>query len=155
MTTPRPAGRPAVLAVVALGGLLGASARHVLAQALPVDAGGVPWATAAANASGSLALGAVLGVLARRPPRHAVLRPFLTSGVLGGFTTMSTLQVETVLLVAGGHGPTAAAYAASSAVGGPVLAGLGLAIGRHRRGGAAPPAPPTRPSPAASPGRCR
>jgi CrcB protein len=123
-----------VLAAVAVGGMIGASARHGLARWIPVEAGRVPWATLTANLLGSFLLGVVLAVLAGRFPAHRHARPFLASGVLGGFTTMSTYQVETALLVRDGHKTTAAAYVLVSVAGGVGLAAVGLAGGRWAGG---------------------
>ena len=90
-------------------------------------------------------LGVVGAVLAGRcpAPRHA--RPFLASGLLGGFTTMSTYQVETALLVRDGHATTAAVYVLTSVVGGVTLAAAGLVVGR--RAGRSHPAGRPRPTP--------
>lgn len=122
--------RPGVLGVVALGGMIGASARHGLARAVPVHPGEVPWATLGTNLGGSFLLGVVLAVVARRLPGHRYARPFLAGGVLGGFTTMSTYQVETALLLRDGHPATALAYVLASVAGGTTLAVAGLALGR-------------------------
>lgn len=123
--------RPDVLAVVAAGGMLGASARYGLARALPTRAGEMPWATLVTNLVGSFLLGVVLTVLARRLPSHRYARPFLAAGVLGAFTTMSTFQVETALLLREGHAGTAAVYVAASVAGGLALATAGRLLGRR------------------------
>jgi len=136
--------RPSVLAAVAVGGMIGSSARYGLARWVPVAPGRVPWATLTANLVGSFLLGLVLAALAVRFPAHRHARPFLASGVLGGFTTMSTYQVETALLVRDGHPATAGAYVLVSVLGGVTLAAAGLAVGRRavrrapRRGAATP-----------------
>jgi fluoride exporter len=68
----RPTRRPVepdVLAVVALGGMIGATARFELARALPTESGGVQWATFWTNLSGSFVLGLLLayaGIVAGR-----------------------------------------------------------------------------------------
>ena len=74
--------------------------RWGLGQATP--AGDLPWGTLLANVLGSLALGVVLvageRVGSRRRHHTSTLvvlwRPFLATGVLGGFTTFSTLVLE-------------------------------------------------------------
>ena len=51
-------------------------------------------------------------------------------GVLGGYTTLSTLTVQTVLEADGGRPATAALYFAVSTFGGLACAALGYALGR-------------------------
>lgn len=128
--------RPDVLAVIALGGMLGASARYGLGRWLPPQVDGFPWATFWVNASGSFLLGVVLVLLLERWPDARLLRPFLTTGTIGAFTTMSTYQVETALLLENGHAVTAFTYAAGSLVAGLGLAYAGTLTGRikPRRG---------------------
>lgn len=131
-TTPGWRGRSrwGVLAAVAAGGMIGASARFELAEALPTRAGHFPWATFVTNVAGSFLLGFLLIVLLERFPPTRLLRPFLTSGILGAFTTMSTYQVETALLLKDGHAGTAVAYALGSLVAGLALAYAGVVAGR-------------------------
>jgi CrcB protein len=114
--------------------MIGASARDGLARALPVRPGEIPWATLWTNLTGSFLLGLVLAVLALRLPDHPYARRFLAAGVLGAFTTMSTFQVETALLVRDGHPAPAAVYVAASVAGGLVSAAAGLAVGRRAVG---------------------
>ncbi|HEY4610900.1 MAG TPA: CrcB family protein, partial [Ilumatobacteraceae bacterium] len=86
-----------VLAAIAVGGILGATARFEVAQALPNSPGRFPWATFWTNMTGSLALGFLLVLLLKVSRGHRLLRPFLATGVLGAFTTMSTYLVETAV----------------------------------------------------------
>ena len=123
--------RPGVLGVVALGGMIGSSARYGIARALPVHPGDVPWATLVTNLAGSFLLGVVLAVVAHRMPGHRYARPFLAGGVLGGFTTMSTFQVETALLLGDGRAATALVYVLVSVAGGTLLTLAGLSLGRR------------------------
>ncbi|MEV6285062.1 CrcB family protein [Kribbella sp. NPDC051770] len=82
-----------VLAVIAAGGVVGSLARYGLAEAWPHQPGGFPWATFVTNVLGCFLIGVLL---ARITPRtHPLLRPFLGTGILGGFTTFSTFAVDT------------------------------------------------------------
>jgi CrcB protein len=83
----------AVLGVIALGGVVGSLARYGLAEAFPHDAGSFPWATFATNVLGCFAIGVLLAALT--PLSHPLFRPFLGTGILGGFTTFSTFAVDT------------------------------------------------------------
>src|SRR5207344_1211912 len=85
-----PGRRLDVLAVIAVGGMLGATARFKVAEALPTVPGRFPWATFWTNMSGSFLLGFLLIVLLERFPPTRYVRPFLATGILGAYTTMST-----------------------------------------------------------------
>lgn len=133
-TPPRPPHRdPRFLALVAVGGALGSAARAALAHAHPTPPGGWPGATLTVNLAGALLLGLLLGVLARsgmgRGRRRGV-RLALGTGVLGGFTTYSTLAVEAALLARAGAWSTAGAYGAGSVLCGVAAAWLGFAGAR-------------------------
>jgi fluoride exporter len=84
---------------VALGGALGAAGRYGILQLLgTVDDGGLPWGTFAANALGSLLLGAVVCFAARGAFSEGQ-RLFLAVGLLGGFTTFSFFSYENLELL--------------------------------------------------------
>ena len=96
-----------VLLAVALGGAVGAVLRYALLVAEP-DHQGFPWTTFSINVVGA-------GLLALLPAsawvrRHHLLPPLLGTGVLGGFTTLSTWSDQTRRLVSDGHAATAAGY---------------------------------------------
>jgi CrcB protein len=98
-----------MLRVVALGGALGSLLRYALSLAWHST---FPWTTLAINVIGSAALGALLAWIALTPGAHPLLRPFLGTGVLGGFTTFSTFTVEARTLYAAGTPGLAATYVA-------------------------------------------
>lgn len=117
--------------VVAVGGALGALARYGVQLGLPHSPGAWPWATVAVNLTGCLLIGLLLAVLLARAPDHPWLRPFLATGVLGGYTTFSTFSVDAVQLVEAGRWPMAVAYLLVSVVGGLAAVVLGLGVGRR------------------------
>ena len=106
----RPPLRVAAVLVVALGGALGAVLRVAVGQAWPVDV--FPWSTLLVNVTGSAALAALpaLAVVRRQP----LAAPFLGTGVLGGYTTLSTASGEAVSLADDGRPLLALVYAATS-----------------------------------------
>ena len=110
--------------------MVGASGRHAVAQWLPANSGGFPWATFWTNVSGSFLLGLLLVFLLERFPPTRLVRPFLATGILSAFTTMSTAQVEAALLAKDGHAATAAVYGLASLLVGLVLAYVGILAGR-------------------------
>ncbi len=123
--------RPAVLAAVAVGGALGSLTRAALGDAFPIHAGHFPWTTMAINVSGSFVLGVVLVVLLERAGPGRLLRPFVATGFLGGYTTFSTFMVETMKLGRSGHAPAGASYVAASLLLGLTAAWVGVRAG-HR-----------------------
>jgi CrcB protein len=141
-----------LLVAVLVGGFLGTLGRYEVDLAWPTPAGQFPSSTFVINTSGALVLGALLTVLlGAQPLGHRQWRAFLGTGVLGGWTTYSTLAVAGTTLVKTGHGATAAGYLAASLGAGLVAVGLGMALGRlvvARRSGAGgrnPTALPHRP----------
>lgn len=119
-----------VVASIGCGGVIGALARYGLSVALPTVARQFPWATFIVNVSGGALLGFLLVLLTRASPRRRLLRPVLGTGVLGAYTTFSTLAVEAVLLVRAGRLPTAVVYFFGSVVAGLGAVWLGMAAGR-------------------------
>ena len=118
--------------LAALGGALGALARWGVATALPHSPRGWPWATLLVNLTGCALIGVLLAVLLARFPAHLWLRPFLVTGVLGGYTTFSTFAVDA------GAPATAAGYVVVSVVGGLLAVVAGLSTGRALLRAAAP-----------------
>ena len=119
-----------VYALAALGGVLGALARWGVATALPHPSGGWPWATLLVNVTGCLLIGVLLAVLLARFPSSPWLRPFLATGVLGGYTTYSTFAVDTIALVDAGRPALAVGYVVASVLGGVLAVVAGLLVGR-------------------------
>jgi CrcB protein len=105
-----PARRRDILLVVALGGALGSLGRWSVARALPHHAGSVPWSTVTANVTGCFALGVLMVLVVEHWPGRRLLRPFLGTGVLGGYTTFSTYAVDTRSLLGAGRPAVAVAY---------------------------------------------
>ena len=136
MTTRAPAAHRDVrlVALVAVGGAVGSVLRYATALVLPGSDGGWPWATLIVNVAGAFALGWLLEALARRgreTPRLRRLRLLLGTGLLGGFTTYSSLALETERLLAGGHAGVAVAYAGVTLAAGTVAAVAGVGLGQR------------------------
>jgi fluoride exporter len=118
--------------IVFLGGGLGAALRHgVNLAAARLIGTAFPYATLFENVSGSLAMGLLAGYFAFRGsvPQHWQL--FLTTGILGGYTTFSTFSLDVALLYERGALGLAALYVLGSVV--MAIGGLfaGLAIVRQ------------------------
>jgi len=129
--TPRPGAdfAPAVLALVAVGGGIGALARHGIGLLVPTGPGGFPWSTFVINLSGSLLIG-VLMVLVADGRTGPLARPFLGVGVLGGYTTFSGHALDLTHLLRDGAALTAAGYLAATVVGALGATAVGLAATR-------------------------
>lgn len=70
---------------------------------LPSPAGTFPWSTFTVNLSGCLLIGVLMVRSGAVWSAHRLLRPFLGTGVLGGYTTFSTYTVDAQVLLDGGH----------------------------------------------------
>jgi CrcB protein len=112
--------------IVFLGGGVGAALRHgvnlVSARWFGTS---FPWHTLFENVSGSLVMGLLAAYFALKGNAAQDWRLFLTTGILGGYTTFSAFSLDAVLLWERGQALAAAAYVAGS-VG---LAILGLVAG--------------------------
>ncbi|WP_192498761.1 fluoride efflux transporter FluC [Ornithinimicrobium pratense] len=93
------------LLAVSAGGAVGSLLRWFVDVLMPGAWGTLPWGTLLVNVLGSALLGVVVEVL-DRGGGSGVLGAFLTTGVLGGFTTFSTYAVQVALL--GGADPAVA-----------------------------------------------
>ncbi|MEE4155592.1 MAG: fluoride efflux transporter CrcB [Erythrobacter sp.] len=119
--------------LVAIGGAVGALARYQLGLGVARIAGlqaGFPWGTLAVNLLGCLAMGALMGALARTGAAAEPLRLLVGVGLLGGFTTFSAFGLEMVMLIERGSAGAAVLYAAGSFIGGIAALTCGLAIAR-------------------------
>jgi CrcB protein len=115
--------------IVFFGGGVGAALRHginlVTARLLGTY---FPWATLIENVTGSLVMGLLAAYFAFKSGAPQHLRLFLTTGILGGYTTFSAYSLDVALLYERGEPALAALYALASvvlAVGG-LFAGLAL-----------------------------
>ncbi|MGW0932602.1 fluoride efflux transporter FluC [Streptomyces sp. NPDC002644] len=121
-----------VIAVIALGGAIGASARYAATLRWPAAADAFPWAVFWVNVVGCALMGAVT-VLATEGPRtpHPLLRPFLGTGVLGGFTTFSAYALDAHRLDEAGERPLALLYLGGTLAAAMAAVLLGAVAGRR------------------------
>jgi fluoride exporter len=107
----------AVILAVALGGAIGSAARYLAAGWIQSAAwGGFPYGIFAVNVSGGLIMGILTEAMALRWNVSLEMRAFLTTGILGGYTTFSTFSLESALLIQRGAYGSAAFYIAGSAL---------------------------------------
>lgn len=112
--------------IVFFGGGIGAAVRHGVNLAGARLAGtAFPYATLFINVTGSLIMGLTAGYFAFKGAESQHIRLFLTTGILGGYTTFSTFSLDAVLLYERGEMGAAALYVLGSVA----LSLLGLIIG--------------------------
>ena len=101
--------------VVLAGAGLGGLARYVLGTWIMAKYGGpFPMGTFAINLSGSFLIGLFMTLLTERLQPHPNWRLFLVVGVLGGYTTFSSFEYETLMAVRNGERWMAMLYVAAS-----------------------------------------
>jgi CrcB protein len=116
---------------ICLAGALGTGARHLVqtwaAQTLGLT---FPWGTLIVNLAGSFAICAIMQVGLTTDLLSPDLRIVITAGFLGGLTTYSAFNYETVRLVQQGMWRTATLNVVVTLVGCGLAGVLGLALGR-------------------------
>ena len=117
--------------IVFLGARIGGALRHgVNVGAARFYGYGFPFGTLIVNVAGSFVMGLFAGYFAYRAgvPQH--MRLFLTTGILGGFTTFSAFSLDTALLVERHAYGMAAGYAVGSVAASVSALFFGLAMFR-------------------------
>ncbi|MDZ4773524.1 MAG: fluoride efflux transporter CrcB [Planctomycetota bacterium] len=105
------------LVIVMVGGALGSGARWLVGVALAGHSSAKwPLGTLAVNVVGSYAMGLVTQLATQNGAFSAEKRLFIATGLLGGFTTYSSFNQETLDLVNAGAWTSALVYAATAAV---------------------------------------
>jgi CrcB protein len=117
--------------IVFLGAGLGGALRHgVNVGAARLIGYGFPFGTLVVNVAGSFLMGLFAGYFAFRPGIGQHARLFLTTGILGGFTTFSAFSLDTALLVERHSYGLAAGYAVGSVAASVSALFFGLALFR-------------------------
>lgn len=109
--------------VVALGGAAGCVCRYLLATSLG-GSSAFPWGTLLVNVVGSGLLGVVMQTVASTNLIDPLLRLALTTGFMGGFTTYSTFNYETLKYLEAGEWASALGYVLATSLG-CLLSGFG------------------------------
>lgn len=106
------------LAAVFVGGAVGTICRAALETFAGGDPGRWPWATFIVNVVGAFLLGYFVTRLLERLPVSSYRRPLLGTGLCGGLTTFSTMQVETIKMIEHHHYGLAVGYTSASVAAG-------------------------------------
>ena len=122
--------------LVALGGALGSVARYgVGALAAQLLGPTFPWGTLLVNLTGSFLIALVMHLALTGTVISLEMRIFLTTGIMGGFTTYSSFNYETLALLNQRAYWLAGMNLAGTVLGCLVAGVLGLAAGRAVVGG--------------------
>ncbi|TAM70810.1 MAG: fluoride efflux transporter CrcB [Microbacteriaceae bacterium] len=122
--------RPWCILLVGIGGAAGTLARYLVSLIVPT-ALQLPWPTLTVNIVGAFLLGVLLEGLARRghdEGRRRMLRLLIGTGFMGGFTTYSSLAVETEQLLQAGRVWESIGYGLTTVVVGLLASFLGMWI---------------------------
>jgi CrcB protein len=119
------------LAAIFVGGAIGTGARALLSVALPTTPTTWPWPTFLVNMVGSFLLGYFVTRLQERLPLSSYRRPLLGTGLCGGLTTFSTMQVEILKMFDSHAYLLAAEYTIASVIGGFVMIYLSTMLVRR------------------------
>lgn len=101
-----------------------------MSLAIPTPTGSFPWSTFIINVSGSVILGFLLVLLIEQFPRGRLVRPLVGSGIIGAYTTFSTMEVDALLLIRGHDFATGVVYLVSSLIAGLVAVWVGMNAAR-------------------------
>jgi len=121
------------IAAIFAGGALGTLVRAALAEAFPHSATSWPWPTFVVNITAAFLLGYFVTRLQERLPLSSYRRPLLGTGLCGGLSTFSTMQVELLNMLGAHAWGLAAGYAAASIAGGYAAIHLATAMVRRVR----------------------
>ena len=119
------------LLLVAIGGAIGASLRHLSGiAALRLMGPAFPWGTLFVNIFGSLVMGVFIAWLVKRTGVSNEIRLFFATGILGGFTTFSAFSLDVANLVERGEMSGAVLYVLGSVLLSVLAVFMGLWFGR-------------------------
>ena len=119
------------IAAIFAGGALGTLARAALAETFPHAAAAWPWPTFGVNIVAAFLLGYFVTRLQERLPLSSYRRPLLGTGLCGGLSTFSTMQVEILKMIGAHAWGLAAGYTAASVAGGYAAIYLSTALVRR------------------------
>lgn len=119
------------LLLVAAGGAIGASLRHLSGiAALRLLGAGFPWGTLFVNVLGSFIMGLFIAWMVKKTGVSNDVRLFVATGILGGFTTFSAFSLDVANMVERGAMSSAFIYIVASVVISLAAVFIGLWFGR-------------------------
>ena len=116
---------------IALGGALGAVGRYALSSQITHWIGpGFPWGILAVNVAGCFIMGVIAELGALTLNLSPEMRAFLTTGILGGFTTFSAFALDSAVMIERGDWGATVLYVSASVLGSIAALFLGLGVVR-------------------------
>ncbi|PAD27723.1 hypothetical protein CHH55_03825 [Niallia circulans] len=115
---------------VGIGGVIGSILRFIVGQ-IPFDYD-FPLQTLGINIAGSFILGWFTSAIIKKQKLKSEYTAAIGTGMIGSFTTLSTLSLDTVQLLIAGSTVPAISYVVGSAVFGISFAYLGMKIGERK-----------------------
>jgi len=123
------------LFLVMIGGALGSGARYLVGLAATARfPASFPWGTWIVNVVGSFAMGVIAWHVGSAAPMSPNMRVFWATGILGGFTTYSSFNQETLNYVRDGAWGSAALYGGATAIACLIAGFAGMAAARSIAG---------------------
>jgi CrcB protein len=108
--------RAAIVTAIGLGGAIGSVARYFVSTIQSPTWTGFPYAIFIVNVSGGFIMGVLTELMALKFSVSPEVRAFLSTGILGGYTTFSTFSLESALLIQRHAYMTATGYVVGSAI---------------------------------------
>lgn len=124
---------PREVCAIFVGGAIGSVARALVGTELVSTSDGWPWATFLVNVAAAFSLGYFSTRLLERLPSSNYQRPFVGTGICGGLSTFSTMQIESVRLVQAGEWWVALSYLLASLVAGLMALHVATSLVRRAR----------------------
>jgi len=121
------------IAAIFAGGAVGTLARAALSEAFPRPPTDWPWPVFAVNMVAAFLLGYLVTRLQERLPLSSYRRPLLGTGLCGGLSTFSTMQVEILEMLSAHAWALAVGYTVASIAGGYAMIHLATAMVRRVR----------------------
>jgi CrcB protein len=116
---------------IALGGALGAVGRYALSSQITHWIGpGFPWGILLVNLVGCFVMGVIAELGALSLNLSPEMRAFLTTGILGGFTTFSAFALDSAVMIERGDWGATVLYVSASVLGSILALFAGLALVR-------------------------
>ncbi|MBM7790312.1 fluoride efflux transporter FluC [Tenggerimyces flavus] len=124
-------GQCPVVLVVGVGGAVGAAARHGADLLWPTAVSAFPLTTLWINVAGCVLIGVLMVIVAEVSSAHRLMRPFVGTGVLGGFTTFSAYAVDIQQRLQNGSAGIGLAYLGLTVLAGLVAVWIAAATARR------------------------
>ena len=115
---------------IGCGSFIGGAARYLISATMKTMSKGFPWGTLVVNLVGCLLIGLLWGFFSRGGNDNSSWALFMTVGICGGFTTVSTFSKEALMMLQSGNYMGLLAYVGISVLVGITLVAAGYYLAR-------------------------